>query len=158
METPLFYFHKKIKFFRRMQIYTDGSCHTQQKIGGWAAVILFENKKIEKRLKNVPKKRQWPTENCYPDGSRSSQFAIFIVIFKFKREKWSKIKRSTNQTTVVVVAACLARPGNISSFWSQGNINYYILRFLFVSCFSSFRCSPISKRRFSRIDGAFKKL
>jgi len=30
-----------------IQIFTDGSCHTQQKIGGWAAVILFENKKIE---------------------------------------------------------------------------------------------------------------
>jgi len=30
-----------------IQIFTDGSCHTQKKIGGWAAIILFENKKIE---------------------------------------------------------------------------------------------------------------
>lgn len=31
----------------KIKIYTDGSCHTQQKIGGWAAVILIENEKIE---------------------------------------------------------------------------------------------------------------
>ena len=31
----------------QIQIFTDGSCHTQQKVGGWAAVILFENEKIE---------------------------------------------------------------------------------------------------------------
>ena len=31
----------------QIKIYTDGSCHTQQKIGGWAAVILFGDKKIE---------------------------------------------------------------------------------------------------------------
>jgi len=30
-----------------IQIYTDGSCHTQQKIGGWAAIILFGKEKIE---------------------------------------------------------------------------------------------------------------
>lgn len=27
-------------------IYTDGSCHTQQRIGTWAALIFIENKKI----------------------------------------------------------------------------------------------------------------
>ena len=31
----------------QIQIYTDGSCHTQQKIGGWAAIIFWENEKIE---------------------------------------------------------------------------------------------------------------
>lgn len=30
-----------------MQIYTDGSCHTQLKIGAWAAVILWNNHKVE---------------------------------------------------------------------------------------------------------------
>ncbi|MBI5539251.1 MAG: ribonuclease HI [Bacteroidia bacterium] len=28
-----------------INIYTDGSCHTQLNIGGWAAIIFFENKK-----------------------------------------------------------------------------------------------------------------
>ena len=28
----------------RIEIYTDGSCHTQQRIGAWAALILFPNK------------------------------------------------------------------------------------------------------------------
>ena len=27
-----------------IQIYTDGSCHTQLKIGGWAALIFFNEK------------------------------------------------------------------------------------------------------------------
>ena len=31
----------------QIKIFTDGSCHTQQKIGGWAALIFFEKKKIE---------------------------------------------------------------------------------------------------------------
>ncbi|HFC01355.1 MAG TPA: ribonuclease HI [Phaeodactylibacter sp.] len=31
----------------QVQIYTDGSCHTQLKIGGWAAVILWKKEKIE---------------------------------------------------------------------------------------------------------------
>ena len=31
----------------QIQIYTDGSCHTQQRIGGWAAIILGEEKNIE---------------------------------------------------------------------------------------------------------------
>lgn len=30
-----------------IQIYTDGSCHTQQRVGGWAAVILFANELLE---------------------------------------------------------------------------------------------------------------
>ena len=30
-----------------IQIYTDGSCHTQKLIGGWAAVIILENNFIE---------------------------------------------------------------------------------------------------------------
>jgi len=30
-----------------IQIYTDGSCHTQLKIGGWAAIILLGKKKFE---------------------------------------------------------------------------------------------------------------
>ena len=29
-----------------VQIYTDGSCHTQLKIGAWAALIFLENEKI----------------------------------------------------------------------------------------------------------------
>ena len=29
-----------------IKIYTDGSCHTQLKIGGWAAIIFYENEKI----------------------------------------------------------------------------------------------------------------
>lgn len=28
-----------------VQVYTDGSCHTQQRIGGWAAVILLGKEK-----------------------------------------------------------------------------------------------------------------
>lgn len=31
----------------QIQIYTDGSCHTQQRIGGWAAIILGEDENIE---------------------------------------------------------------------------------------------------------------
>ena len=31
----------------QIKIFTDGSCHTQQKVGGWAALIFFENEKIE---------------------------------------------------------------------------------------------------------------
>lgn len=31
----------------QIQIYTDGSCHTQQRVGGWAAIILLEKEKIE---------------------------------------------------------------------------------------------------------------
>jgi len=31
----------------QIQIFTDGSCHTQRKIGGWAAIILIENEKIQ---------------------------------------------------------------------------------------------------------------
>ena len=27
-------------------IYTDGSCHTQLKVGGWAAIIFYDNEKI----------------------------------------------------------------------------------------------------------------
>lgn len=27
-------------------IYTDGSCHTQKKIGAWAAIILFNNREV----------------------------------------------------------------------------------------------------------------
>ena len=30
-----------------MQIYTDGSCHTQLRIGAWAAIILWETEVIE---------------------------------------------------------------------------------------------------------------
>lgn len=37
----------------QIQIYTDGSCHTQQRIGGWAAIILWEKEKIE--LKGLKK-------------------------------------------------------------------------------------------------------
>lgn len=29
---------------KRIEIYTDGSCHTRKKIGAWAALILLENK------------------------------------------------------------------------------------------------------------------
>lgn len=29
----------------RIEIYTDGSCHTQKRKGAWAALILFGNKK-----------------------------------------------------------------------------------------------------------------
>lgn len=29
-----------------IEIYTDGSCHTQQKLGGWAALIFINDKKI----------------------------------------------------------------------------------------------------------------
>ncbi|MEM6964386.1 MAG: RNase H family protein [Bacteroidota bacterium] len=29
-----------------VQIYTDGSAHTQRRIGGWAAIILWENVKV----------------------------------------------------------------------------------------------------------------
>ena len=35
----------------QIQIFTDGSCHTQQRIGGWAAIIFLEDEKIE--LKGV---------------------------------------------------------------------------------------------------------
>ncbi|MFK8008932.1 MAG: ribonuclease H [Saprospiraceae bacterium] len=31
----------------QIQIYTDGSCHTQQRVGGWAAIILWKKEKIE---------------------------------------------------------------------------------------------------------------
>jgi ribonuclease HI len=31
----------------QIQIYTDGSCHTQQRVGGWAAIIFLEEEKIE---------------------------------------------------------------------------------------------------------------
>mgnify|MGYP000595242266 CR=1 FL=1 len=31
----------------QIQIFTDGSCHTQQRIGGWAAIIFLEDEKIE---------------------------------------------------------------------------------------------------------------
>ncbi len=31
----------------QIQIYTDGSCHTQERIGGWAAIILGKEKNIE---------------------------------------------------------------------------------------------------------------
>jgi len=37
----------------QIQIYTDGSCHTQQKVGGWAAIIFWEKEKVE--LKGVVK-------------------------------------------------------------------------------------------------------
>ncbi len=37
----------------QVQIYTDGSCHTQQRIGGWAAIIFLEKEMIE--LKGVEK-------------------------------------------------------------------------------------------------------
>ena len=30
-----------------IQIYTDGSCHTQQRVGGWAAIILGEKENLE---------------------------------------------------------------------------------------------------------------
>lgn len=30
---------------KEIVIYTDGSCHTQHKIGGWAAVIFIDDKK-----------------------------------------------------------------------------------------------------------------
>lgn len=29
-----------------VEIYTDGSCHTQQCVGAWVAILLSENKKI----------------------------------------------------------------------------------------------------------------
>ncbi|MBI9053075.1 MAG: ribonuclease HI [Bacteroidales bacterium] len=29
-----------------IEIYTDGSCHTQQRIGGWAALIFVNNEKL----------------------------------------------------------------------------------------------------------------
>jgi ribonuclease HI len=32
------------KQLNEITIYTDGSCHTQAKIGGWAAIIISENK------------------------------------------------------------------------------------------------------------------
>ena len=31
----------------QVQIFTDGSCHTQLKIGGWAVVILYEKEVVE---------------------------------------------------------------------------------------------------------------
>ncbi len=30
-----------------IQIFTDGSCHTQKRVGGWAAILFFENQQIE---------------------------------------------------------------------------------------------------------------
>jgi len=29
-----------------IEIYTDGSCHTQQRIGAWAAIVFFKNEKL----------------------------------------------------------------------------------------------------------------
>ncbi|MBE9466694.1 MAG: ribonuclease HI [Bacteroidetes bacterium] len=29
-----------------IEIYTDGSCHTQQKIGGWASIIFYNSEKL----------------------------------------------------------------------------------------------------------------
>ena len=29
-----------------IKIYTDGSCHTQYKVGGWAAILFYNNEKI----------------------------------------------------------------------------------------------------------------
>jgi ribonuclease HI len=29
----------------KIEIYTDGSCHTQQKVGAWAAIIFLKNEK-----------------------------------------------------------------------------------------------------------------
>ena len=31
----------------QIQIFTDGSCHTQLRVGGWAAILLWEENKIE---------------------------------------------------------------------------------------------------------------
>ena len=31
---------------RVIEIYTDGSCHTQQKIGGWAAIVFLNSEKL----------------------------------------------------------------------------------------------------------------
>lgn len=31
----------------QIQIFTDGSCHTQQRVGGWAAIILGEKENVE---------------------------------------------------------------------------------------------------------------
>ncbi len=31
---------------KTIEIFTDGSCNTELKIGGWAALLLFENKEI----------------------------------------------------------------------------------------------------------------
>ena len=35
------------KKHQNIEIYTDGSCHTKLKIGAWAAMLLFSEKKIE---------------------------------------------------------------------------------------------------------------
>jgi ribonuclease HI len=37
--------NKHILTTNRIEIYTDGSCHTQQRIGAWAALILLGDKK-----------------------------------------------------------------------------------------------------------------
>ncbi len=36
-----------------INIFTDGSCHTQLNIGGWAAILLFENEKIILKGKEI---------------------------------------------------------------------------------------------------------
>ncbi len=37
--------NKHILNTKRIEIYTDGSCHTQKRTGAWAALILFGNKR-----------------------------------------------------------------------------------------------------------------
>lgn len=41
----------KISLKMQIQIFTDGSCHTQQRVGGWAAIIFLEEEIVE--LKGV---------------------------------------------------------------------------------------------------------
>lgn len=38
--------HPELDEGQTIQIYTDGSCHTQQLIGAWGAIILINEKKI----------------------------------------------------------------------------------------------------------------
>ena len=43
----------------QIQIFTDGSCHTQLKIGGWAAVIL-----LEKEIFKISGQEKYTTHNA----------------------------------------------------------------------------------------------
>lgn len=63
------------------EIYTDGSCHTQQCIGAWASVILYHNEKI--RLSGIE----------FQTTHNRMEILAVINSLKYVKEKWALVTK-----------------------------------------------------------------
>ena len=99
---------------RQIEIYTDGSCHTQQRVGAWAALIIVGGTKtiisgIEKdtthnrmELLAVIKAIEWVNKN----GFNTAVFTVYsdsqyVINLQLRKEKLQAKQFITNKGTPI---------------------------------------------------------